>query len=129
MRAQRSKEYDRLHTAVYQNAFLSQQHTARLENGSVSAYSSDRDVVENRGGVPRGVEMVVGCRERTRRRPVLVKEGGDIVTVGGDSRIIFRNGDVCDFHFFPCFRLVCLEDLVKRLFLAAPWSGCCSKKN
>jgi hypothetical protein len=86
-------------------------------------------VVENRGGVPRGVEMVVGCQERTRRRKVLVQEGGEIVSVGGYSRIIFRNRDVCDFHFFPSFRLVCLEDFVERLSSGRPWSGCWLKIN
>jgi len=73
-------------------------------------------VVEYRGGVPVRVQVVVGFREGTRRRPELMQQCGEIVRVGGDSRIEFGNRDVSDFHFFPSFRLICLEDLVERLF-------------
>jgi hypothetical protein len=118
----KSQGSDRLYTDVQVQVNISEcflrsltTNIAHLENGSVSANSSDRDVIDNRGGVPRGVEMVVGCRERTLRRPVLVQEGREIVSVGGYPRIIYGNRDACDFHFFPSFRLVCLEDLVERL--------------
>ena len=65
--------------------------------------------------------MIVSFRERTRRRPVLMQEGGEIVGVGGNSRIVVGDRGVGDFYFFPGFRLVCLEDLVERL--SSPWSG------
>lgn len=87
-----------------------------LMNGFVFVYSSNRDVVEHRGGFPAGVKVVVGFRERARCRPVLLQEGGEIISVGGYSRIVCGNRDASDLHFFPSFRLVCLEDLVERLF-------------
>ena len=73
-------------------------------------------MVEHWGGVPGRVQMIVSFRERTRRRPELMQQGGEIVRVGGYSRIEFGNWDVSDFHLFPSFGLVCLEDLVERLF-------------
>jgi hypothetical protein len=91
-------------------------HTAHFENGFVSAFSSNRYVVEHRGGVPSRVQVVVGFWERARRRPVLLQEGGEIIRVRGYPRIVCGNRDASDFHFFPSFRLVCLEDLVERLF-------------
>jgi hypothetical protein len=72
-------------------------------------------MVNHRGRLPVGVQVIVCFQERAHCRPVLVQEGGDIVSIGGQSRIVFRNWDVSDFHFFPSFRLICLEDLVERL--------------
>ena len=76
-------------------------------------YSRNRDVVNHRGRVPVRVQVVVGLRKRTPRRPELMQLGGEIVRVGGQSRIKLGNRDVSDFHFFPSFRLVCLENLVE----------------
>ena len=73
-------------------------------------------MVEHRGGVPVRVQVVVGFRERTRRRPELMQQGREIIGVGGYPRIVFGNRGVSDFHFFPSFGLVRLEDLVERLF-------------
>ena len=70
-------------------------------------------MVEHRGGVPGRVQVVVGFRERTRRRKEPMQEGGEIVSVGGNSRIVFGNRGVGDLYFFPGFSLVCLEDLVE----------------
>ena len=73
-------------------------------------------MVEHWGRVPARVQVVVGFRERARRRPELLQEGGEIIGVGSYPRIVYGNRGVSDFHFFPSFRLVCLEDLVERLF-------------
>jgi hypothetical protein len=73
-------------------------------------------VVEHRGGVPAGVQVVIGFREWARRRPVLLQEGREIIRIGSYPRIVYGNRGASDFHFFPGFRLVCLEDLVERLF-------------
>ena len=89
---------------------------AHCENRSVSTYSRNRDVVEHRGRVPVRVQVVVSFRKRTSRHKELMQPGEDIVGVGDNSCIEYGNRDVSDFHFFPSFRLVCLEDLVERLF-------------
>ena len=92
------------------------QHFEHFEDGFVTAYSSNRDVVEHRGRVPARVQVVVGFRERPRRRKVLLQEGWEIVCIGSYPRIVYRNRDAGDLNLFPSFRLVCLEDLVERLF-------------
>ena len=73
-------------------------------------------MVEHRGRVPARVQVVVGFRERARHRKVLLQEGGEIVCVGSYPRIVYGKRDASDFHLFTSFRLVCLEDLVERLF-------------
>jgi hypothetical protein len=60
--------------------------------------------------------VVVGSREWSRRCPELVQDGGEVVGVGGYSRIKFGNGDVSHLYLLASLFFICLEYFVERLF-------------
>jgi hypothetical protein len=75
------------------------------------------EVINHRGRVPVGVQMVVCLRAGTPIlcRPELVEECENVSGVSGQSRIKFGNRKVSDFHFLARLRLISLEYLVERL--------------
>ena len=70
-------------------------------------------MVEHRGGVPARVQVVVGYQERACGRPVLLQEGGEIISIGA---AVIRASYTETGAQVTCTLFLYLENLVERLF-------------
>jgi hypothetical protein len=80
-----------------------------------SSVSGIWKVIDHRGRVPAGVQVVVCPQVPIRRCPQLVQERVYLLRVGSQSRVELRNWHVSHFHFLPGLCFIFLDYLVERL--------------
>src|SRR6267142_3807869 len=82
----------------------------------------NRDVIDNGGGIPVGIQMIVSLRVRSRSCPELVQESSQVLGISGQLRIEFGNRNVSDLQLLPSLCFVRFEYLIERLFHGRSWS-------
>lgn len=75
----------------------------------------DGEVIDHRRRIPVGIQVVVSSLEWSLNRVEPVQVSNQVLRIGSESGIKFRNGDVSDLQLLPGLFFVRLEYFIERL--------------